>query len=159
MKTRLLWVVLFFSAICMTSCDVLKSTASSANNSAAYTSGTNAGKALRSLYTQYKADGKFEMTNLTNISNLLLLTSSWDGIKSAKKDSDYYKDFSKGIIAGSNDLVTNNNSGSVIDAITTTVNAIDNSGLTNQSSSGNSGNTNTTEVVNTVTSLMTLFGK
>ena len=38
--------------------------------SAATSNGKQAGAALKSLYTQYKADGKMDMSNLTNIMNL-----------------------------------------------------------------------------------------
>ena len=160
MRTKMICAALLVAALCMTACDSLKTAAASASNTEAYTAGSSAGKALRNLYTQYKADGKFEMTNLSNITNLLLLSNSWQEMKSAQKGTDFYQDFTKGIIAGSNNLVTNTNSNSVLDAITSTVNAIDNSNLGKQGNNSAAGNTtNAGEIVSTASTLLSLFGK
>ena len=160
MKTKALFCALIVALLCMNSCGIMQNTTTS--NSQAYTSGSNAGKALLALYTQYKADGKFEVTNISNITNLLVLSNSWEGIKTASKGSDFYKDFTKGIIAGSNNLVTTNNSTSVIDAISTAVTTIDNSNIgKNNNSQNTTTTTNTTtsgDVINTVTSLLGLLG-
>ena len=43
---------------------------------AATTNGQAAGAALKALYSQYKADGKLDMANLTNIMNLATLANN-----------------------------------------------------------------------------------
>ena len=51
-----------------------QSTSTEANT--ATSEGKQAGIALKALYTQYKADGKFDMTNLNNLMNLTTLSNN-----------------------------------------------------------------------------------
>jgi hypothetical protein len=83
----------------------------------AYSSGQTSGAALKALYSQYKADGKnLNMNNMQNMLNLASLATNVQGLKTA--DSDYKKEFVKGLILGSTNLVTNNNSTSVLSSLT-----------------------------------------
>ncbi len=85
--------------------------------SSAYSSGQTSGAALKALYSQYKADGKnLNMNNMQNMLNLASLATNVQGLKTA--DSDYKKEFVKGLILGSTNLVTNNNSTSVLSSLT-----------------------------------------
>lgn len=79
-------------------------------------SGQASGAALRNLYTQYKTDGKIDMTNINNILNLAALSQCIGELKDAGTvdKSDYIKDFATGLILGSNNLVNQNNSTSVV---------------------------------------------
>ena len=83
----------------------------------AYSSGQTSGAALKALYSQYKADGKnLNMNNMQNMLNLASLATNVQGLKTA--DAAYKKDFVKGLILGSTNLVTNNNSTSVLSSLT-----------------------------------------
>ena len=85
--------------------------------SSAYSSGQTSGAALKALYSQYKADGKnLNMSNMQNMLNLASLATNVQGLKTA--DAAYKKDFVKGLILGSTNLVTNNNSTSVLSSLT-----------------------------------------
>lgn len=99
---------------------------------AATVNGQAAGAALKSLYTQYKADGKLDVTNLTNIVNLTTLASNVKGLKGLTDKSTFYKDFAAGLIVGSNNLITQNNSTAVMSGLTNLVNNVDLSALTDK---------------------------
>ena len=71
--------------------------------------GQNAGSALQALYSQYKADGKYDYTNLQNIMNTVTLIGNCEGLKQNYKEQGYLSDFSKGLIVGSLGLITQNN--------------------------------------------------
>lgn len=83
-------------------------------------SGQASGAALRNLYTQYKADGKVDMTNINNILNLAALSQCIGELKDAGKvdKSEYVKEFATGLILGSNNLVNQNNSTPVVGGLT-----------------------------------------
>ncbi len=93
------------------------STTTTTETSAAYIQGQTAGTALKALYAQYKLDGKkLNMENATNLLNAASLASSVKNLKSS--DGTYKKDYAKGLIFGSNNLVTESNSSSVISGLT-----------------------------------------
>ena len=79
------------------------------NTTNGVTAGQNAGTALQALYTQYKADGKYDYTNLQNILNTVTLIGNCEGLKQNYKEQGYLSDFSKGLLIGSLGLVTQNN--------------------------------------------------
>ena len=89
--------------------------------SSAYSSGQTSGAALKALYSQYKSDGKnLNMSNMQNMLNLASLATSVQGLKEA--DATYKKDFIKGMILGSTNLVNTNNSTSVLSSLTSFAN-------------------------------------
>ena len=97
--------------------------------SAAATTGQTAGTALKALYSQYKADGKkLDMSNVTNLLNLASLAGAVQELKSS--DAAYKKDYAKGLILGSTNLVTDATSSSVVSKLTSFAN-IDLSSLMN----------------------------
>lgn len=98
--------------------------------STATTDGQAAGVALKALYTQYKADGKLDMGNLTNLVNLTTLATNVQGLKGQSNKSTFYIDFAKGLILGSNNLVNESNSSTVMTGLTNLVDNVDLSGLT-----------------------------
>lgn len=111
-------------------------TTETSTETAATTNGKAAGAALRALYTQYKADGKLNISNLTNIANITTLASNVKGLKGLTDKSAFYKDFAAGIITGSNNLVTEDTSGSVMSGLTSLANNIDLSNVTSLLGSG-----------------------
>ena len=83
-------------------------------------SGQASGAALRNLYTQYKTDGKIDMTNINNLLNLAALSQCIGELKDAGTvdKSDYLREFATGLILGSNNLVNQNNSTPVVSGLT-----------------------------------------
>ena len=146
--------------------------------SAATTNGQAAGAALKALYTQYKADGKLDMGNLTNLMNLTTLATNVQGLKGQSNKSAFYMDFAKGLVMGSNNLVTESNSASVMSGLTNLVNNVDLSALTasaedkagaaasalteklaGASDKANAAVENATEIAGAVTNILNLFKK
>jgi len=120
--------ILAVSAMLMVSCGMMKNAGDSSQASqptlktqsqsqqeaadkqaTAFSSGQGAGNALLSLYTQYKADGRYDYTNIQNLMNTMSLVANCEGLKSNFKDTDYLKQFGTGLIASSLGLVTQNN--------------------------------------------------
>ena len=140
--------------------------------------GQAAGVALKALYGQYKADGKLDMSNLTNLMNLAALATSVQNLKGQTDKSSFYKDFVKGLITGSNNLVNENNSTSIMSGLQNLVNNVDLSGLTasaeekaesaaatlteklaGASEKANTAVENATEIAGAVTNILNLFKK
>ena len=140
--------------------------------------GQAAGVALKALYGQYKADGKLDMSNLTNLMNLAALARSVQNLKGQTDKTTFYKDFVKGLITGSNNLVNENNSTSIMSGLQNLVNNVDLSGLTasaeekaesaaatltekltGASEKANTAVENATEIAGAVTNILNLFKK
>lgn len=140
MKTKSFIAVIMTLALTFASCG---STSTSSNplaalsaQSAAYTSGQSAGTALRALYTQYKTNGKIDMTNLATLTHILTLTNSCQTLKNAQKGTGAYADFTKGLMMGSNNLVNQTNTETVVSNLTNVINKVDTSSLTNAINQG-----------------------
>ena len=142
----------------------------------ATTNGQAAGAALKALYTQYKADGKLDMGNLTNLMNLTTLATNVQGLKGQSDKGTFYKDFASGLVLGSSNLVTSTNSTSVMSGLTNLVENEDLSGLTasaeekaqsaastlteklaGASDKANTAVENATEIAGAVTNILNLF--
>ena len=140
--------------------------------------GQAAGVALKALYGQYKTDGKLDMSNLTNLMNLAALATSVQNLKGQTDKTTFYKDFVKGLITGSNTLVNENNSTSIMSGLQNLVNNVDLSGLTasaeekaesaaatltekltGASEKANTAVENATEIAGAVTNILNLFKK
>lgn len=89
---------------------------------AAYALGQQSGVALSALHTQYKADGKVDMANFTNILNIAIVANAAQTLKEQTEGGRYYKDFSKGLIVGSNELVSEATVGNVIAGVSALTN-------------------------------------
>ena len=97
--------------------------------SESYAAGSQSGIALKALYEQYKADGKLDFSNLSNITNILNVSAQVQKIAQAEKGSVNYSDFSMGLIEGSMNLVNEVNSEQVVESLVNTVSTIDTSSL------------------------------
>ena len=102
-----------------------KATTETAAASAATSNGQAAGAALKALYTQYKADGKIDLSNINNIMNLAALANNVKDLKGKTNKSAFYKDFAAGLMTGSNSLVTSSNSTAVMNGLSKLVNNVD----------------------------------
>ena len=136
--------------------------------SAGTTNGKAAGSALKSLYTQYKADGKLDMSNLNNIMNAATLATNVKGLKGQTDKTTFYKDFASGLILGSENLVSQTNSTAVMSGLTNLVNNVDLSVLTEKAadaqqqtaalqSKGTEAAQSLSAVKDSVTSILELF--
>lgn len=75
--------------------------------------GESAGAALANLYSQFKKDGKLDMTNPANITNTVTLASN---VKDLSKTKDV-SSFVNGLISGSKNLINDSNVSSVLSAL------------------------------------------
>ena len=170
------------------SCGVLGSGSTQAT-SAGTTGGQASGAALKNLYTQFQADGKLDVTNISNVVNLATLANGIQGLKNQDDKSAFYADFAKGLVLGSGNLISNTTAPSITNTLSGLANT-DLSALTNAASAAlgaglagtQSGTTQTTQgaglsqsatsaissltsdsnvssAVNTVSSILGLLGK
>lgn len=100
-------IALLFAALTFISAPAIAQTSLSTNN------GSFAGKALLGLYTQYKADGKLDLANPTNLANLATLAKNIKNLAQTAKTAN----FVKGLISGSKNLVNNDNSSTVLSSL------------------------------------------
>ena len=116
---------------------------------------------LKSLYTQYKADGKLDMSNITNLLNLTTLATNVQGLKGITNKTDFYRDFAAGLVMGSNNLVSQTNSTSIMNGLQNLVNNVDLSGLQskteNAAAKGAAALENATTIANSVSSILNIF--
>ena len=145
-----------------------ETTTTTASTTDATVNGKAAGVALRALYTQYMADGKLDMANLNNIANVATFSANVQGLKGQSNKTAFYKDFASGLILGSNNLVNETNSTTVMNTITSLVENVDLSGVEQKATevattASNAANTATTAVSNiasvadSVSSILSLF--
>ena len=87
--------------------------------------GQSSGAALKSLYSQYKTDGKVDLTNLNNIISMAQLVNGIQGLKGLDDKSAFYTDFASGLILGSNNLVTQQTSKPVTNTLGSLVSGTD----------------------------------
>ena len=166
-------ILLVTAVMLMSACGLMQNSASSTPaatsttttvSSNAQSAGQGAGSALHALYTQYKADGKYDYTNLQNAMNTVSLLSSCQGLKDNYKDAAYLKDFGKGMIASSLGLVTQNNVQTVTNSLVDMVKSNENvQAATTQTQ--NAANTTASylstasQYAGSISNLLSLFGK
>lgn len=105
-----------------------KSSSKTTHVSQAQQQGQTTGAALRAVYNQYLADGK-KFVAQNNIMSLLSLSTSLEGIKSAEKNTAYYKDFATGLVKGSSGLVQETTQDKVIGGLQTLASQINSQDL------------------------------
>lgn len=79
----------------------------------ATTSGQASGAALKGLYSQYKSDGKIDLQNMSNVMNIITLANGIQGLKGMDNKSAFYAEFATGLVLGSQNLITNDNSSAI----------------------------------------------
>ena len=119
-----LFGILTSLAVCLmtVSCGILGIGAKSGSASA---SGQASGAALKSLYSQYKADGQIDVTNLSNIMMLSQLANGIQSLKGVDDKSAFYTDFAAGLILGSDNLVTKQTANPITNTLQTLANGTD----------------------------------
>lgn len=89
------------------------------------TDGRAAGAALRTIYSNYKKDGKFDTSNLNNIISTISLINSCKSLKENGKDKAYWSDFASGLVLGSENLIKQEISGTVTNKLAEMVEKVD----------------------------------
>ena len=125
--------------------------AQSTAQSESYTAGQQSGVTLKALYTQYKADGKIDFSNLSNIANILNLSAQVQKITKAEQGTVDYSEFGQGLIAGSVNLVNEINQAQVVEVLTQQLGNIDTSKITEVAGQAQTTVNNVTETVGNVT--------
>lgn len=67
--------------------------------------GATCGKALLALNNSKKA-GTLSITNPTDLSNMLIVITAYNGLKANKEDATYKKSFTTGMVTGGSGLIT-----------------------------------------------------
>jgi hypothetical protein len=158
--------VLFVSLVALlvlSSCSALKGTSSSANpvvsavSSATSSDGMAAGQALNAIYKQYKADGKYDYTNLNNELNTIKLLQSCQNLKSNAKNSTYWKNFAAGLVLGSNNLVTDQLSGTVTNSLNSLVSNVDTQKLQSAGQNATDAISTAKQTASSISNILSLF--
>ena len=118
--------------------------------SESYTAGQQSGVALKALYTQYKADGKLDFSNLNNLLNIVNLSAQVQKVTKAEKGTIDYSEFGKGLVAGSVNLVNDLNKDQVVNVLTQQLAKVDTSKLTEVAGQAQTTVNNVTESINSV---------
>ena len=118
--------------------------------SESYTAGQQSGVALKALYTQYKADGKLDFSNLNNLLNIVNLSAQVQKITKAEKGTVDYSEFGKGLVAGSVNLVNDLNKDQVVNVLTQQLSKVDTSKITEVAGQAQTTVNNVTESINSV---------
>ena len=164
-------ILLAVAVAMLTGCGFMKNGASApattttttTTTNSALTSGQGAGTALQALYAQYKADGKYDYTNMQNAMNTISLLSSCQGLKENYKNTTYLKDFGKGMIATSLGLVNQNNvqtvTNSLVDMVKNNENVQAATTQTQNAANTTAGYLNTaSQYAGSISNLLSLFG-
>lgn len=88
----------------LTSCSMLQSASSS--NLVATNAGQTCGSAILALYNAYKATGKIDLSNPTNLANALTLATSYTMLQQNKGNDGFTKAFASGMALGATGLLT-----------------------------------------------------
>ncbi|MCQ2333989.1 MAG: hypothetical protein MJZ88_05175 [Paludibacteraceae bacterium] len=121
--------------------------------------GKAAGAALKALYSQYKADGKFDYSNPNNILNTISLLDNCKQLKSNAKDGEYWKSFASGLILGSENLVTEDLANGVTEQLNTMMENIDTTKLEKAKSNTMAAAGTVATCATSVNNLLSLFKK
>jgi hypothetical protein len=118
--------------------------------SESFTAGQQSGVALKALYTQYKADGKLDFSNLNNLLNIVNLSAQVQKITKAEQGTVDYSEFGKGLVAGSVNLVNDINKDQVVNVLTQQLAKVDTSKITEVAGQAQTTVNNVTESINSV---------
>lgn len=149
LKLFIVAILLMGMGACATMNQSSSLTPQTPTNTTAYTAGAACGSALLALYTQYKTDGKIDLTNPTNLLHLATLAGSSSQLKANSNNKPYFQDFAKGTISGSRNAVT----ASITNKLLNSLSTVNLSSLKQQSTKVSQ----TTEAVSSVVNLLNLL--
>mgnify|MGYP003314418825 CR=1 FL=1 len=87
-----------------------------ASDTAAKTAGISCAQALTALNSNYKANGTISLSNTADLSNMLIVATSYSQLRQNKGNSSYKQSFTNGMISGSN-LITAVNATSIVNTL------------------------------------------
>jgi hypothetical protein len=143
------FITLLVAALAIMSCSTVSNIASS--NPTATAAGTGAGKALSTLYSQYKSTGKVNMGSASTIGSIVELGTYVAALKNSQGVSGYKAAFATGLVSGSTGLVTSGNSMSTVNSL------LGIAGLSGISSTVSSTSATATNVASGLTTLFNTF--
>lgn len=123
MKAIKIIAALAATSLLVSSCGILGASsqqAAAGQNTGSFltsTNGINTGIALLSLYVQYKNAGKIDIANANNLANIATIASNIQGLDAAATKASTTANFISGLISGSQNLVNQNNSASVLNTL------------------------------------------
>lgn len=136
-------IMTFVALFAATSCGTL----SNVSDTAAATSGTACARALVSLRASQKA-GTLSVTNVSDISNMLIVINAYNTLKANKGNNNFRKSFAAGMVAGGSGIITNSNVNTIINVLLAT------NGLGTLNSNNISSSNNSTKTFSTVLDTM-----
>lgn len=108
-------LLLFVAVLSMVSCKTMSDIAST--DTAANASGASCGNLMSDMYSDYKDVGKVNLLESKTILNLVEMGGYYKSLKSHENDADYKKAFAAGLVTGSNNLITAENSMDVVKSL------------------------------------------
>lgn len=105
-------IMMFVALFATTSCSSL----TGATDTTAIATGTTCAKALIALRSSYKA-GTLSLTNLSDLSNMLIVANAYTSLKANKENANYKKSFSTGMVAGGSGAITNSNVATIVNLL------------------------------------------
>ena len=106
-------------AVCMVLLSIVgcSSWFSSGNIAAATSAGKSCGKAISTLYKEYKRQGKIDISNPTALTSIVQIAAARNVLKENKDDKAFISAFTMGLVSGSNNLITNATSNNIINTL------------------------------------------
>lgn len=111
LKLLLISVTVLFMA---SSCQSLFSTS---EISVATSAGKSCGKAISTLYKEYRKQNKIDVSNTTTLTSIVEIAAARNLLKENKENKDFVTAFALGLVSGSNNLITSQTSNNVINAL------------------------------------------
>jgi hypothetical protein len=108
-------LLLFVAVLSMVSCKTVSDIAGS--GTAANATGVSCGKLMSGMYSDYNDVGKVNLLDSKTILNLVELGGYYKSLKSHENDAAYKKAFAAGLVTGSNNLITAENSMNVVESL------------------------------------------
>ncbi|PLX07164.1 MAG: hypothetical protein C0596_12275 [Marinilabiliales bacterium] len=109
------FLFLFAAILAFVSCNTVSNIANS--DTAANASGVSCGKLLTEMHDDYKASGKVNLTDTNTILNIIELGGYYKTLKAHENDAAYKKAFAAGLVTGSDNQITEENSMAVVEAL------------------------------------------
>ncbi|MBO7200145.1 MAG: hypothetical protein J6V54_01990 [Bacteroidales bacterium] len=142
-------------AVCMVVLSIVgcSSWFGSGNTATATASGKTCGKAISTLYKEYKRQGKIDVSNPTALTCIVQIAAARNVLKENKDDKAFLSAFAMGLVSGSNNLITNLTSNNIINSLLSL------SSLNNITTNTPSGSSTANEAGNSLLPLMKSVGK
>lgn len=109
---RIGFFLLFAATLTFTSCSVIK-----VLSSAAKIAGSGVAQILADLYEKYKNSQTLTLDDATTLMSIAELGGYIKTLKENEEDASYLKAFERGLVSGSEKLITKENSSSVISSL------------------------------------------